>query len=124
MRKTKILKIDDKEIIVKELRVKDIREILLIGEGLEDGDILKNIEKLLPYAADIKLEELECMAPSEIKTIWEGFKEVNADFLAVIERLGIAKTFESLIRKHLTEAFADLPSTDISESGNTDGASS
>lgn len=123
MRKIKILKIDDNEITVKELRVKDIREILLIGEGLEDGDILKNIEKLLPYAADIKFEELECMAPSEIKILWEGFKEVNADFLALVERLGIVKTLENLTRKHLTEAFADLSSTGISESGNTDGAS-
>lgn len=123
MRKIKILKIDDNEITVKELRVKDIREILLIGERLEDGDILENIEKILPYAADIKPEELECMAPSEIKMLWEGFKEVNADFLALVERLGIVKTLENLIRKHLTEAFADLSSTGISESGNTGGAS-
>jgi len=124
MRKIKIIKIDDREITVKELRVKDVREILLIGEGLEDGDILKNIEKLLPYAADIKPEELECMAPSEIKMLWEGFKEVNAVFLAVIERLGIAKTFGNSMRKHLTEAFADLSNTGIPESGNTDGISS
>lgn len=123
MRKTKILKIDDKEITVKELRVKDIRKILLIGERLEDGNILENIEKLLPFAADIKIEDLEGMAPSEIKMIWEGFKEVNAAFLSVVERLGIVKTLENSIRKHLTEAFADLSSTGISEHGNTGGAS-
>lgn len=122
MRKIKIIKIDDREITVKELRVKDIREILTIGETLGD-DILKDIGRLLPFAADIKPENLEEMAPSEIMLLWEGFKEVNADFLAVIERLGIVKTFGSSIQKYLADAFADLSNTDIPVVGNMDGAS-
>lgn len=123
MRKIKIRKIDDKEITVKELKVKDIREILNIGETL-GNDILKDIERLLPFAADIKPEDLGEMAPSEIKLLWEDFKEVNADFLAVVERLGIATAFGGLIRNHLTDALADLSKAGMQASGNTDGASS
>ncbi len=122
MRKIKIVKIDDKEITVKELRVKDIREILIAGEEAGEN-ILADIERLLPYASDIKPEELEEMAPSEIKLLWEDFKEVNADFLEVIERLGITKTFGSLIKNHLTEALAGLSSTDTPEPGSMDGVS-
>ena len=122
MRKIKTIKIYEKEITIKELRVKDIRKMIAMSETPGD-DILGDVGKLLPLTVDISPQELEELAPSEIKMLWEGFKEVNADFLAVIERLGIARTFESLIKKHLTEAFADLSSTGISEHGNTGGAS-
>jgi hypothetical protein len=122
MRKTKIVKIDNKEITVRELRVKDIRQVLDLSDNAAT-DIMKDAETLLPLATDISLAELEEMAPSEIKVLWDAFKEVNADFLALIERLGITKALEGLIPEHLTRIFADLSSTDTATSGSTDGAS-
>ena len=88
MRKTETIKIDDREIVIKELRVKDIRKILEATEK-ESEDVLNQIESLLPLATDLKLKDMEDMAPSELKTLWEAFREVNADFLSLIERLGI-----------------------------------
>lgn len=124
MRKSKTVKIDDKEITVKELRVKDIRTLLEIAEKAEEDDFLKEVETLLPLVIDIKLNDIEEMAPSEIKILWEAFQEVNADFLSVIGRLGIKETFTSFVRKHLTDALADLSSGDIPEPGTMAGASS
>jgi len=123
MRKSKTVKIDDKEITVKELRVKDIRFILETAEHAEDDDLLKQTNTLLPLVADIKLDDIEVMAPSEIKILWEAFQEVNADFLSVIGRLGIKEALINSIRKHLTDALADLSSGDIPEPGSTDGDS-
>jgi len=124
MRKSKTVKIDEKEITVKELRVKDIRTVLEIAEHAEEDDLLKQAEALLPLVTDIKLDDIEEMAPSEIKILWEAFREVNADFLSVIGRLGIEETFVKLIQAHLTDALADLSSGDIPEPGTTAGVSS
>jgi hypothetical protein len=123
MRKSKTIKIDDKEITVKELKVKDIRKLLDMPEAEKD-DTMELVEKFLPVVTDIKLSDLDEMAPSELKVLWETFKEVNADFLEVTGRLGITKMLGSLIQKYLNEAFAGLLSEATQVSGITDGVSS
>ena len=107
MRKTKVIKIDDREITVRELRVKDIHSIVQTADRLE-GDTLKAIEEYLPMATDLTIADLEEMAPSELKLIWEAFKEVNADFLALAEAVGLGKAILETMRRHLSEAFAGL----------------
>lgn len=123
MRKSKTIKIDNREITVKELRVKDIRQILEMPEAQTD-DPVELFNRFLPVVTDLKSEALEEMAPSELKIIWETFKEVNADFLEWAGRLGITKMLGSLIQKHLNETFAGLLSGDTLTSGITDGVSS
>ena len=103
--------------------MKDIRRILETAEKDEE-DILKQAEYLLPLATDIKIKELEEMSPSEIRVLWEAFREVNADFLDLIGRLGIAEALGGLIRKHLIDALADSSSGDTAGPGSTDGVSS
>jgi hypothetical protein len=122
MRKQKMIKIDDREITVKELRVKDIRQILDLPEN--EGDLISLLDKFLPSVTTLKRENMDEMAPSELKAIWEVFKEVNADFLAAAEHLGLGKMLGNLIRAHLNEAFANLSSVDTLTSGITDGVSS
>ena len=116
MRKTKTVKIDDKEFTVKELRVKDIRSLQEMAERAEEDDFFKEAEALIPQITGIKLDDIEEMAPSEIKILWGAFREVNADFLSAIERLGIKEAFISSIQKHLTDAFADLLNEGMTES--------
>lgn len=122
MRKSKTIKIDDREITVKELRVKDVRQLLEMSEANED-DIMALIDKFLPIVTDIKSKDMEAMAPSELKILWETFKEVNADFLEMTERLGITKMLGGLIRSHFAEALADSLSAVTKTPGNTDGVS-
>jgi len=104
MRKTKTIKIDDREITVRELRVKDIRNIL---EKMDSFKGIDDIYSLLPNAIDISVEDIEQYAPSELNIIYQAFREVNAVFLDVLKKSGIAETLKSSISKSLTEAFAE-----------------
>ena len=122
MRKTKVIKIDEREITVWELRVKDIRALVeRAGQFENDLDL---IEPLIPELLDVELPQLEELAPSELKIIWEAVKEVNADFLELIERTGVANAVKDSLRTLLTASFSGLSSGDIPEHGNTDSGSS
>ena len=106
MRKTKTIKIDDKEITVKELRVKDIRKLMGQMETLED-DIFDGMGKFLPFATDdLKLSDLEGMAPSEIERIWDTFREVNGVFFRMMARMGVGEALKKSISSDLTAFFA------------------
>ncbi len=106
MRKTKTIKIDSKEITVKELRVKDIRRILESGQRLEAD--FSQMPEILKMVTDLPFEELEEFAPSELKIIWEAFREVNSDFLDLVARSGITEVLKNSILKDLTDSFAAL----------------
>jgi len=86
MPKTKTIKIDDHKITVKELRVKDIRQLIEKAEDLDKG--FEHMKEILPLATDLSLEKLDNMAPSELKTLWDAFKEVNAVFSTWWQRRG------------------------------------
>jgi len=108
MRKSKIIKIDDKEITVKELRVKDILSVFdMAGQkGIDDWS--KQIETFLPkITTGISIEDLKKMAPSEIKQIVDAVKEVNNDFLAVARTLGLGKLIGDL-KKTILNDFSGL----------------
>ena len=124
MRKSKTIKIDDKEIIVKELRVKDVLEIFdLVGqEGL--GDLANQIETFLPkITSDLSVEDLKKMAPSEIMQIVSAAKEVNSDFLSIASRLGLdrlMKEFKEAVVKDFSGLLAGSLERVMSASLNTD----
>lgn len=122
MRKEKTVKIDDKEIKVKELRVKDIRSIIEEAENTENQ--VELIEKMLPKAISLSLSDLEELAPSEIKLLWDAFREVNAVFFDVLDRVEVFKVLKDAIVQDLTGVFADLSSAVMPEPGTTDSPSS
>lgn len=124
MRKTKVVKIDDREITVKELRVKDIRQLIEKAEELDKG--FEQMEDMLPLATDLSLSKLEDMAPSELTILWDAFKEVNAVFFDLVAKTGIVKEVKSSILKDLTKVFADSlnQATEQKTSLNTDSDSS
>ena len=103
MRKSKTIKIDDKEIVVNELRVKDIRSLMGKAEKFSGAD---DIFSMLPFAVNLTAQEIEAYAPSELKLIYDAFKEVNTVFFFMVEKSGIAKMLKSSISKNLTDAFA------------------
>ena len=110
MRKQKTIKIDDKEITIRELRIKDILEIIdNIGEE-SFSDIQGQIETFLPRVTDIKMGDLRDMAPSEIMGIYDAFREVNRDFFDIARSAGLDKFLANLkasILKDFSESFAD-----------------
>ena len=123
MRKQKTIKIDSMEITVRELRVKDIRDIIEQGDKTVSGG-LDQIEKILPLATDLTLSQIEDMAPSELQTIWNAFREVNAAFFDLVAKTGIAEALKSSILKDLTALFVTLSDQVTESPGNTDTPSS
>ncbi|SDU38279.1 phage tail assembly protein [Desulfobacula phenolica] len=120
MRKTKSIKIDDLEITVKELRVKDIRQIM---DNMSDFSGMDQALELLPLVTDLTAEKLDDMAPSEINQIWEAVREVNAFFLNLLTKSGMAEALKNSVLSSLTEAFADLSNGDMPDVLSTDSAS-
>lgn len=111
MRKIGTLKIDNREITVKELRVKDLLALL---NGVDDQEtnvqsLMERIEAFLPKAADIQLSELYEMAPSEIRQIYEKFKEVNAVFFETARALGLGDFLKKLKASLLQDFSVMLP---------------
>jgi hypothetical protein len=122
MRKIKTIRIDDKEITVKELRVIDIKK--LFNEGKNDG-IDQTLLANLSLITDLSEKIFEEMAPSELLQIWEAVKEVNSDFLELIARNMDVKIMEKIAMRILTMPFVSLSNPDIvASSGGTDIVSS
>ncbi len=97
MRRLKEIQIDDKKFVVKELLVRDILGFWddVSGEG-GLADMMGYVEKLLPKASDVTIQELKGMAPSEVMTFVEAFKEVNADFFVMARAVGLGQVMEQL----------------------------
>lgn len=105
MRKIKTIKIDEREITIKELRVKDIKQIF-------DTESENTLMDHLPLVTDLSKEDIEDLAPSELSTVWNAVKEVNADFLALMEKSGILKSIETMAMKILMQPSADSSNPD------------
>lgn len=135
MRREREVEIDNKKIKVFELTVKDILEIL--GEsGEKEGtqgsadqieDLKSLVEKHLTKATDAKLEDFREMAPSDIKTVFDAFKEVNSVFFEMAQRAGLGAILEevkSALLKDFSGIAAGLFKQATQKSGDTDSLSS
>lgn len=132
MRQSKEITIDNKKVTIYELSVRKIKQLWkdATDTSPETGNILIfSNEQILRDHWDecvhgLKLEETEDMAPSELKLIYDGFKEVNAIFLDLVQKLeGVnpfLKGLSEAIMNDLTLRFAVLSPTDTPESGTTD----
>ena len=101
MRQSKNLEIDDKKITVYELTVKEIIEIgerKEVKEGKANLNNFKDIlEHYLPKAVSgVTLDGLIGMPPSDIKKIYEDFKEVNAVFYEAARSMGLDELLNQL----------------------------
>lgn len=100
----------DKKFTVYELKIKQIIS-LIAGDMLEDTSLegLKSnfSETLLPMCSDITFGDLEEMAPSEIKEIWNQFKEVNDSFFELAQKMGLQEILETL-KKSIIEDFGKI----------------
>lgn len=109
-RKTKTFQIEgyEKSFTVKELTVKQI--IDLMQKDVQDTSLagLKDqFLNFLPVASNIKLDELIEMPPSDIKLIWDKFREINSTFFAVSQQVGLGNLLEDL-KRAIIEDFGKL----------------
>lgn len=127
-KKTEIVKIDDKEYILKELTIEQIigifdgstffsntlkgtadsdennsePENITNGEK-QDGSILSEIEsiskdlnRIMEISCNFKINDLKKLTPSEIRKIYNAFREVNSDFFVFLEKMGVAEALTNL----------------------------
>lgn len=109
MRKIKTIKMNDRELTIRELRVKDVVEIFSNADKIELSDIPGTIDKLLPRCCDFTWDDLYELGGSEIEEIYGAFKEVNAVFFEVAGTMGLGGIIEGLktsIRKEFSAALA------------------
>lgn len=92
--KTVITKIDDKEVVCRELTVGGVRKLLgeestydLISDGLFVDVRLADLEVLTNLTRD----EVEAMLPSELAVVVQGCKDANPDFFGLLARLNKAR---------------------------------
>ena len=92
MRKSTVKQLNDKEITIKEMRVRDIlnmfqnpdKDFTSMISFINKGNII--VEKCI---VGITFEELQDLAPSELKELYEAFKEVNETFFDLLGSLGV-----------------------------------
>ena len=119
------IKLDDnttKSFIIKELTVQNIIDLSQYNSFFTDDSSENQIDKidgeskgflddLVSYGSDIEqvmektcdftLQDLKQLAPSDIKKLWLGFREVNHDFLSVLEKVKILEILKKLLEKHI-----------------------
>lgn len=79
MRKQATVQIDQRNITVNELTVRQMLELYEKGKA---DNLLATFENAIQMVTDITKDDLLNFAPSEIDIILEKAKEVNASFLA------------------------------------------
>jgi len=121
MPKSKIITINGEDITLRELRVRDIYDLLTMDDGVSMGD---RFDDLLRRGTDISREQMLDWTPTDIKELLDAVKEVNSSFLDLAAMVGLDDP-AAMMRKQLHEQFAGLSGPDTAPlSGITAGVSS
>ena len=115
------------EIEGKIFTIKEVTPALALDyiEGNKSFD-LNAVREILPQVSDVELDDLRGMTFSQIKGLYDVFREVNADFFAVIPLdkilAGYQETVLQIVNKNLSALSVQSlqPVTDP-EPGTTDG---
>jgi hypothetical protein len=116
MRKTKTLQINNEEITVKELSVRDV---MGFWDRLDDADtrsLVDQAAELMKKCAGLDPEALKGLYPSEIEALWDAVKEVNGAFFAMARKAGLTEVTEQVattIRTNFLKQFAGAFTPDI-----------
>lgn len=104
---------EGKKVVLKELVLQDILDIMddIDENNVQTEDLLAIANKHLDKAVNLKIENFLKIPPSEIKEIYEDFKEVNSVFFEVAGWMGggkiLARAKEALERD-LSKLYATL----------------
>lgn len=98
----------EKSFTVNELTVKQIIELLRqdFGDTSLDG-LKKQFETFLPVASNVTLSDLYEMSPSDIKVIWDKFKEINNTFFDLSQQAGLGDLLGKM-KEAITADFGKL----------------
>lgn len=122
-RKRVVKKIDGKEYELKELTVINIIDLIQNfnffqeekpeenkkEENIIDTEnivsIISFLEKVLKVSADFDINDLKTLSPSEIRILFEAFKEVNSDFFLLLQKTNLLEVIQN-IQEAMMENFS------------------
>lgn len=114
MRKREVIKIDDKEIVLKELTIMELAYLChRMGWAVIPNGDNKKFDKYkdtpiydfaLTFVSDITKEELMAFAPSEIEALYNSFKRVNEVTFKMAKYMGVGKMIDDM-RKGVVDHF-------------------
>jgi hypothetical protein len=122
MKQRKTIKIDEKEITIKELTVDELIYLcsragwMKMPEKMnsERFNKLKDVPVLdvgVSFVSDIKKEDCYAFAPSEIRKLYDVFIEVNQEAMNIVKYLGVDKIVEDMkanLMKHFMGDYSKL----------------
>lgn len=123
MKQRQIVKIDEKEIALKELSVAEL--LYLCHRSGWVGDVAgidfelqfakqKSMalpDLILSFVSDISKEEVIVLAPSEIKKLYDSFMEVNKVTFTAAKYFGVDRIIEEM-KTELVKVFTSIYSTE------------
>lgn len=120
-RKQKTIKIDGKTVEVYELTVKQIIEFKDFFTEKKDSNevevIFDAIQSKVHLMTSLAYEQFLDLTPSDIKTLYEAFKEVNVVFFEILSKVGlfdlITQAGEQIKQQTLSSMSASSLSQDI-----------
>ena len=119
------VQINGMEILVKELTV---GEILDLFTGVDKGSTFEVIatkaDQFLGAACGISVDTLKTMAPSQIKIVYEKFREVNSAFFEMAHLMAVGEIVETVtaeLKASLVKDFSALCSSSLKPGTGTPG---
>jgi len=93
MRGQKTCEIDGKQIVVKELTIKQIKSLFDFADVPNEASANALLDhfggKILPLCTNLTMDDLEELRPSDAAEIWEAVREVNATFFGIAKLAGL-----------------------------------
>lgn len=140
MRLRKTIKIDKDEYVICELTLRQImdyfQELTTVkdkGEEEETTDTLNFFEKEIQALLDLALEgsykvdDFMDYSPSELKELYDGFKEVNKVFFDTAAQIGVTEVLDQIrttIQSEFSGLLVNSSKAAIARSSNTDSPTS
>jgi len=115
MRGQKTCEIDGKQIIVKELTIRQIKSLFDFSEVPNKASVNVLLEhfggRILPLCTDLTMEDLEDLRPSDAADIWEAVREVNATFFGIAKLAGLKEIALQLRNSLIADCLSSVASS-------------
>lgn len=127
MQKTKTICLQERDITVRELRIREVYDLL--SKAQENGpEFMDGLSSVFKGSTGLDLEDLLDFHASEALALWDAVLEVNASFLSLAERVGLDQPVKAILAGikldwNARSAASSAGATD-QESGNTASPSS
>lgn len=87
---SRVLNLDGREVIVRELTVAGVRQMLMpdatndvVGAALFEEVRLVDLQRM----TSLSTEDVEALRPSQLRQVLDACREMNRDFFAMLARL-------------------------------------